>query len=702
MSKNNGATSALNERLSKFTATDSGNAERLEARYGDLLRYDWAMKAWRIYDSGIWRIGDKGEARECAKATARNIVDEAKTCKVESERTALAKWSATSLNVHRIDSALSAAQSLPAFSTKTEDYDANPSLLCVENGVLDLNTGTLLPHDPKHLLTKKVNASFDLTAKCPQWDKFLKRVQPDEEQRSFLQRAVGYSIAGTPNEQAFFFLYGSGANGKSVFMEALMTLFRDYAGSLSPEMVLGDSRRQKESASPELASLKGVRLAQVPDLPQDRTLDEVLIKIITGGDTLTARRMYAESFTYKPVCTLWVRGNHKPRIKGTDEGIWRRAILIPFEARISEAERDKHLSEKLCEELSGILNWALEGYRQWKEQGLNAPQSVLKASKAYRDEEDTLGAFLSECCNLTGKETDKVPKEALWQAYNQWADGDSQYSAMRKFNDAIRGRGELTEGRMTGGAMCWLGVQLRTDQTPPPEPETEEGASESEASEGSEAVFNNSARKSLVENFTESPSLASLPSLVPFYLSKNLTEEALLIAQERTKGHDHIRTDSQNIGSKEKNQLGDYWGAFAELAAGEWLPHLGTPFETAPLIADALSIIPDVRFPSLGLTADVKSVGVGKKYATINARKHCNKMSRPDFYIIVDFQSEGQCRFGLARSEEVDAWEKRQGRNDYFSRSTEAIYFPETRSEVFEWLESVVSDKRLAHSAERN
>jgi putative DNA primase/helicase len=316
--------------------------------------------------------------------------------------------------------------------SKPEDFDRDLYLLNLANGTLNLKNGKLQPHNPDDRLTKISDVEFDPGVQCPRWLAFLERVfNHDQELISFIQRAAGYSLSGDTGAQCFFFCYGVGANGKTIYLETLRALLGDYAYSL-PSDALMRAQYRNTGADSVLANLPGARMALASETGEGQRLNEVLVKDLTGGDTITTRHLYREVFSFHPSVKLWIRGNHKPKITGQDEGIWRRVRLIPFEVTIPEGERDPNLLEKLRAELPGVLNWALEGCLSWQRQGLTKAAAVVQATETYRKEENVLDQFIDACCVIDQAAT--VRAGDLYKVFQQWGGQWTQ----RAFFDALK------------------------------------------------------------------------------------------------------------------------------------------------------------------------------------------------------------------------------------------------------------------------
>jgi putative DNA primase/helicase len=269
----------------------------------------------------------------------------------------------------------------------------------------------------------------------------------------FLQRAVGYSLTGSVREQCFFLLWGSGANGKSTFLDCLRTMLGNYGHRTRPETFL--AKRTDEHSEP-VAALRGARMVTTSETAEGRRLAEGLVKDLCGGETLRARALYQNSFEFRPECKLWIGTNHKPTIRGTDHAIWRRVKLIPFTVMITEDEQDKDLQEKLRREWPGILAWAVRGCLAWQSEGLPQVEDVVDATKGYRDEMDVLGEFIAERCVLG--ENHRASSTELFKAYVGWS-GDTKSSAQR-FNGWMQQRGFKIGARSTGGYRFWDGIGI--------------------------------------------------------------------------------------------------------------------------------------------------------------------------------------------------------------------------------------------------
>jgi len=464
--------------------TDLANGERLAERYGDSLRYT-LHGGWHYFDGARWQRDEMREAGRLAKDTALAIFDESAQVQQEVQRVqkelasataagdaaamekaqqelgkttkqyrGLIAWALNSQNRARQEAMLAMAQSEPAITAHQNDFDRYPMLLNIQNGTLNLRTGTLKPHEPGDLLTKIAGTHYDESAACPTWLTFLDRIfDGDGDMVGFVQRAIGYSLTGETGEQCLFFCYGSGANGKSTLLNIITELLGDYAAKTPSETLI--VKKFGGGIPNDIARLAGARFVCASELT-DRRLNEGLVKDMTGQDTLVGRFLNHEYFEYRPQFKLWMSGNHKPVISGTDDGVWRRVKLIPFAVTIPESERDPRLPDKLRAELPGILAWAMQGCLDWQASGLRTPDAVRAATAAYRSEMDTIGGWLAECC-ITDDSKATATAGALLDSWKAWS-GESNTTA-RWLARQLRERG-FEPGKLPDGTRAWGGVGL--------------------------------------------------------------------------------------------------------------------------------------------------------------------------------------------------------------------------------------------------
>lgn len=343
-----------------------------------------------------------------------------------------------------------------------EDFDGDPLLLNCKNGTLNLRTGDLLAHYPETLLTKALAVEYHPEATCPAWDKFLNEIMNGNQgDVDFLRRAVGYSLTGDTGERCFFTLHGSGANGKTTFLETLVTLLGDYADSVDFSTFIDSDGRDSSYKNAVLAKLKGKRLVIAGESKERKTLDSELIKKVSGKDTISARWLYGKPFTYKSQFKIFLATNHRPVIRDKSPAIWDRVKLIPFNVTIPPESRIRNLDTILTtkDELSGILAWAVRGCLEWQRlNGLRESESVRRATSIYQAEMDSVGAFLGE--NVTLETGSSTPVRELNECYSQWCNENGQREDKPELIQKLRDLG-LKQTRTKDGRL-WNGLRLKT------------------------------------------------------------------------------------------------------------------------------------------------------------------------------------------------------------------------------------------------
>lgn len=442
--------------------TDVGNAERLVERHGDSLRYCGRFKEWYVFDRRRWQVDEAGRVVELAKETAREIYAEAAREEDYLKKKELAKHAVTSERDARIRAMISLAES--SVPVSPHEFDANPFAFNVWNGTIDLRTGTIRDHDRRDLITKLSPVTYDPNARCERWERFVcEAMNGDEERVRWLQRAVGYSLTARTDEQCLFIPYGPGANGKTKFEEVLRYIAGDYAAKADFSTFL---RHSGESPRHDLARLFGARIVTASEVNEGKRLDEAVVKEITGSGTIAARRLYAEAIEFAPTFKIWLGTNHKPIIGESGHGIWRRIRLIPFDVIIPEERQDKNLLEKLYAEASGILAWAVAGAVLWHRHGLGLPAAIAAATAEYREEMDTFGRFLRECCE-TGPELSESAGQ-LYAAFERWATRSGEHSVtMTAFGRKLSERGFDVRKSGHDNAKRRFGLRLLADSSDP-------------------------------------------------------------------------------------------------------------------------------------------------------------------------------------------------------------------------------------------
>jgi putative DNA primase/helicase len=455
LAKENGWSNSQEEHL-----TDVGNGQRLARYFGEDLRYVPELGNWFVYENGLWQRDNDGHINRLAKKTTDRMIQEGRQMTDDEQRQRLMKHALASENSFRLKAMIDMAATEEGIVLHQEGLDRNPDLLGLSGGsVLNLRTGKTRAGQRDDFITKRCNIDVGegVVSLAPSWASFLNKIMgEDEELIKYIQRAVGYSLTGHTSEQCLFFLYGTGANGKSTFLNVLQNLMGDYSIVIDPETIM--SKNGGGGATPELARLKSARLLVTNEVEEGKHLAENRIKQMTGGDIIVARPLYREPFEFKPKFKIWMAGNHKPVIRGTDYAIWRRIHLIPFALTIPKEEQDKNLPQKLWNELPGILQWAVAGCKEWRKQGLNPPKQVRAAVDAYRDEMDTLGHWIMDCCLLD--ESSKTDSHRLYQSYKSWCQLNGHYpQSQTRFGRALGDRGMKKEKQ---GIVRWIGIGFKS------------------------------------------------------------------------------------------------------------------------------------------------------------------------------------------------------------------------------------------------
>lgn len=290
-----------------------------------------------------------------------------------------------------------------------------------ENGMSPMADVELVPHDRAQLLTKVMPVEFDPEAKCPRFDAFLQQIQPNIEMRRFLQRWFGLSMSGMDIQKLAFF-HGGGANGKSVLVDLMARIFGDYAATAKIESLTGKNKKSGSDSQPDLIPLIGARFVRTSEPEEGERLQEGLIKALTGGEPMMVRALYTDMIVFQPIFKLTISGNHLPEIRGGDDGIWRRLMLVNFPVQIPEAKRipKKELDDMLWAERAGILNWLVDGLLDYLSGGLQEPEDVMAATDSYRKDSDPIGTFLGDATEVSGYEGDFMTGRELVEAFNYW------------------------------------------------------------------------------------------------------------------------------------------------------------------------------------------------------------------------------------------------------------------------------------------
>lgn len=410
----------------RYSYDDTGNAERMKDLFGDNIRFNYTSNTWMYYDGKRWKYDDTGRM----KILTDKVVDNMKNEKLfvadgidqeDMEKFRYRHWK-DSRNHNKKVNMMKECEHLLPVTNETFDNDFN--LFNVQNGYVDLKAGRLNDHDRNNYFTKISNVEYTDKADCPKWDEFLNDIfLGNQELVRFIQRAVGYSLSGYTSEQVLFVLYGNGRNGKSVFLDIINEVFGNYSTNIQPQAIMAS--KNNSDASPEIAKLDGARLVTTTEPNEGERFDEGLLKQLTGGDRVSARKLYENEFEFTPQFKLWMATNHKPYVRGRDEGIWRRFIIIPFDKQIPLHEIDRDLTKKLKRELPAIMRWCVDGFLEWQRIGLAEPKIIKEQRDEYRTEMDSIYAFIEECCETDYKY--KISASEIFSAYDNWAKRNNQH-----------------------------------------------------------------------------------------------------------------------------------------------------------------------------------------------------------------------------------------------------------------------------------
>ena len=472
--------------LSGLRRDELALAERFLKRYGHRFRYFATDATWLAWDGKRWRK-DNQQAERYAMATLRDLLDEADTITSLDARGEFLKFAAGCQKAFKVDAILKVAKNDPGMMVYPDQVDADPFLLNVSNGVIDLRTGQLLPHDPTLLQTKLAPVEYNPSATCPAWERFIDSVMlGDAELIEFLQRSLGYCLTADVSEQVLLFFHGNGSNGKSTMLETVRRIMGDYAVTVPHRLLMGD-----ENHDTDALKLMGARLAEAHEVRTGARWNEASLKRITGGDTLQYRALYSSQHTeFRPTHKVLVSGNHRPQVDDLSYAFWRRMRLVPFVQRYvgpdepgyevvpTNRRKDPLMGEALRAELPGILTWLVNGCVAWlaargvdAANGLGYPEKMREAVKLYKSDQDPIGRFLDDQC-VVGKDY-KVTVKALVAGYESWArdNGEGRSVSPKAMTQAIQDKVDSMEYQMkfdfsptqkrTATARLWEGIGIK-------------------------------------------------------------------------------------------------------------------------------------------------------------------------------------------------------------------------------------------------
>lgn len=440
--------------------TDITNRDYFLKAYGDRIRYCLMWNKFLVWNGTCWEIDKKGQVEENCVDFVHEMYRGMRVINDRQLADAFEKHLIKSESFRRIQAIIGLLKMSRAIKISDDELDTDNYLFNVAGTTLNLKNGEDLQPDPKHLITKQSKFIYDKAAKCPTWDMFLMQIfNNDYTLIHFVQKAMGYSLSGDVSEQCLFILWGTGANGKSTFLNTLQNLFGDYACSTGTETFMKKTSEQ----SNDLARLKGMRLVTTSEAEQGKAISESLIKQITGEDELTARFLYGEFFSFKPTFKIFMATNHKPKIRGADNGIWRRIKMIPFTVTIPPERRDKTLGDKLMAENSGILNWLIEGYKMWVKEGLkDEPDAIKDANEEYRMDMDSVGTFVGDCLEIDATLKWRLHTKLLYDTYIKWCNKNNEKIMSQKWL-SMRMVEKGFKRLATNGQRYWLGLVIKND-----------------------------------------------------------------------------------------------------------------------------------------------------------------------------------------------------------------------------------------------
>jgi len=421
----------------QYDMTDTGNAHRLYDKFGTIIRYSYNRKKWYFWDGKVWRMDDTGEIKKLADVIVDDIKREAFQEEDEKTQADLFKWANRTASSKGKEAMIKECQHLEGIPASPDSFDRYIDYLNCQNGIVNLRNGELIPHDSNFMMSKLCLTEYDSSKKVPKmWLKFLNDVtNGNKELQDYIQKCIGYSLTGSNEEQCAYFLYGIGNNGKSTFLDTLADMLGGYAANAQPETIMM-KRWGSDGANSDIARLKSARFVTSEEPTEGVRLNEGLLKQLTGGSKITCRFLYADEFEYTPEFKIWIATNHKPIIRGTDLGIWRRIKLIPFEVNIKKP--DKNLKYKLRAEFPQILAWAVEGCIKWRQEGIQEPECVQSAVKEYKQEMDLLASFVEQCIEIDYECGEKISASELFKTYIRWAKENNEYEmSSKKFSTEI-------------------------------------------------------------------------------------------------------------------------------------------------------------------------------------------------------------------------------------------------------------------------
>jgi len=447
--------------------TEASNAKRLVQRFGRSMRYCGAWNKWLDYTGKVWSVDTLCRTEAKAKLIADQVWQDAIDASKEVERGEvfeLLRFAKATSSANGITNMVKLARSEQGMAVSPDQLDSHPYLFNAQNGTIELKTGKLLPHDRNHLITKISPVKYveGAEGECPIWELSVDKIfRSDKALVRHAQKLFGMALIGEVIEHILPIPYGGGSNGKTIVMETVLDILGEYGDKASPDLLLV---KDGNAHPTEKADLFGKRLVFATETDSGRRLSEATVKELTGGDTIHARRMREDFWSFKPSHTVMLVTNHKPRVLGTDHGIWRRLQLIPFEATFwnrdkgetgpAELEADKGLKAKLQGEYSGILRWLVQGCLAYQKEGLGEPEAVKAATRSYRTEQDVVGTFIAEQC-AEGPAL-KARAKDIYAKYVEWCEESGEHAMNQtRFGSILADKGFQ---KVTSNGVWYTGI----------------------------------------------------------------------------------------------------------------------------------------------------------------------------------------------------------------------------------------------------
>lgn len=437
-----------------YKCTDAGNSER----FADMLRgqylYVSEQKNWYHYNGKVWEEDYKNHIVQDIINCLRIAQKEAFSIGDEDKRTKTLKWLLASESQAKISAALNLMSSVPFMCARVSQFDNEDMLLSVQNGIVNLKTGELKAHDRSNYITKICNAEYNPDAQSQLFENFLDEItEGNGDKKRYLQKLCGYCLTGKITEEEFYQAKGSGMNGKTKLFETVKYCLGSYAVTASPDILM---QKDLSGIPNDIARLQSSRLVLMSEPDPGKRFSDNAIKSLTGGDTIIARYLHKEFFEFKMKAKMVMLTNHEIKAIGTDHGLWRRMVVIPFTYQVPEEKKDKNLQEKLIADAEAVLAWMVQGCLVWQQEGLQQPQELVQLKDEYRKGQDAVGLFIDECC--TENQKTKVKASELYNSYKRWCESSGEYElSHREFSKRLREKGY---SGVKSGVYYWFGIDL--------------------------------------------------------------------------------------------------------------------------------------------------------------------------------------------------------------------------------------------------